>query len=161
MKRALSLVLVMLIVLGCVSLVACGGEENGVSTPQDSEAENGEAKSEEEVSTLSSGDGLIWKDMPIYSGAKTIAKGAWAIPAAEEDWSKVEWRYYETNDTLSEVAKFYKSQMPDSGWQETMWMDAGEMSWAFYQKNNEQDGAMIWVNANNGNTVIALMRATQ
>ena len=172
MRKVMSLVLVLIMVLGCISLVACGGEEKGVTTPEDSEEETSEAEaseeetseaeaSEEEAGTPSGGDGLTWKDMPVYSGAGQIARGAWAIPPAEGDWSKVEWRYYEINDTPGKIAAFYKSQMPENGWQEMMWMDAGEMSWGFYQKNDEQDGAMVWVAVDDGNSVIALMRATQ
>jgi len=162
LKKLLSLVLVIALVFGCNGLIACGSDEKEVAESQESEEETKETEEEKEASTVSSGDGITWKDMPIYSGAKEIAKGAWAIPPAEEeDWSEVEWRYYESKDSSSDVTKFYKSEMPDNGWQEIMWMDAGEMSWAFYQKNDEQDGAMIWVTADNGNAIIALMRATE
>jgi hypothetical protein len=162
LKRVLSLLLVMLIVLGCIGVIACSGEETDTSTSQDSEEDNEVAKPpEEEATTLHGEDGVTWEDMPVYSGADQIAKGAWSIPPAEGDWSKVEWHYYETNDTPGNVVQFYKSQMPDNGWQENMWMDAGGMSWSFYQKNNEQDGAMIWIATDDGTTIIALMRATQ
>jgi len=165
LKRVLSLILVMVLALGCIGFVACGSAEDKEEEETAAEAEEEEAvaeeEEEEESSAVSNGDGISWNDMPIYSGAKQIVKGAWMIPPAEGDWSKVEWRYYESGDTADDITDFYRSKMPDIGWQETMWMDAGEMSWAFYQKNDEQDGAMIWITADNGDSVIALMRATQ
>ena len=162
MKKLLLLLLVVALVLGCNGLIACGSYEKEAAESRETEEETKETEEEEEAGTVSAGDGLTWKDMPVYSGAREIAKGAWAIPPAdEEDWSEVEWRYYEVNDSSGDVTKFYKSEMPENGWDEIMWMDAGEMSWAFYQKNNEQDGAMIWVTADNGNAIIAMMRATE
>ena len=35
------------------------------------------------------------------------------------------------------------------------------MNWGIYNKNNEQDAAMVWVGSENGKTFIAMMRATE
>jgi len=161
LKKALSLVLVLLVVLGSTGLIACGGEEKKVADSQDTEETAQESEPEQETGTPSSGDGVTWKDMPVYSGADQTAKGAWAVPPAEGDWSEVEWRYYKAKAAVSDVTRFYRSKMPENGWEEMMWMEAGEAGWAFYQKNDEQDGAMVWVAADNGNCIIALMRATE
>ena len=99
--------------------------------------------------------------MPIYPGVGQIQKGSWSIPPAEGDYSKFEWRYYETNDSLAKVAAFYRSQMPAKGWEEKGWMDVQQMNWGMYDKNNEKDAAMVWVNSQEGKTVIALWRATK
>jgi hypothetical protein len=99
--------------------------------------------------------------MPIYSGVGQIQKGSWSIPPAEGDYSKFEWRYYETNDSLDKVATFYRSQMPAKGWEEKGWMEVQQMNWGMYNKNNEKDAAMVWVNSQEGKTVIALWRATK
>jgi hypothetical protein len=40
----------------------------------------------------------------------------------------VEWRYYETGDSVSTVAAFYRTEMPKKGWQEVGWMETEEMS---------------------------------
>ena len=58
------------------------------------------------------------------------------------------------------VAMFYKMEMPKNGWQETMWMEVQEMSWGAYNKNGEQDAAMVWITSEDGTTILALMRAT-
>ena len=142
--------------LGCIGLVACGGGESGTTPPPS----NGEATPPSNGGTIPpSGGGLTWNDMPVYSGANQVQKGSWSIPPEEGEWSKVEWHYYETGDSVSAVASFYKSQMPTKGWQETMWMEMEEMSWGYYSKNNEQDGAMVWVGSDEGGTFLALMRA--
>ena len=149
MKKAISLLLVLM--LGCVGLVACGGGEGS----------SGGAAPPEEEGTPPSGGGFTWNDMPVYPGANQVQKGSWSIPPAEGDYSKVEWRYYETGDSMSTVASYYRSQMPAEGWQEMGWMEMEDVSWGYYSKNNEQDGAMIWVGSDEGETFISLMRATQ
>ena len=105
MKKGIPLLLVMILVLGSISFVACGGKENGTTQEP--------AQTPSPTQTIpSSAGGLTWNDMPIYSGASQIQKGSWAIPPAEGDYSKFEWRYYETKDSFDDIAAFYKSQMP-------------------------------------------------
>ncbi|MBA7683058.1 hypothetical protein ES703_91414 [subsurface metagenome] len=99
--------------------------------------------------------------MPVYSGAKQVQKGSWSIPSTEGDYSKVEWRYYESGDSPETIAAFYKTQMPAKGWEEMGWMEVPDMSWGLYSKNNENDAAMVWVALDDGNSVIAMMRATE
>lgn len=143
MKKAISLVLVLIMVLGCASLVACGGRGGVGETPP-------------------SVAGLTWDDIPIYAGAEQIQKGNWAMPPAQGDWSKVEWRYYRMNDEVNDVGMvtmFYKMEMQKNGWQEIERTETQDMSWGYYSKNNEQDGAIVWVGSDERNTVFALMRA--
>ena len=148
MAKVISLVFIVVTVLGCLGLVACGGEgENGTTLPS-----NG--------GTAPSGDDSTWDDIPVYSRAKQVQKGSWSIPPDEGKWSKVEWRYYETGDSVSTVAAFYRTEMPKKGWQEVGWMETEEMSWLGYSKNNEKDGAIIWIDSEEGKTFIALMRGT-
>ena len=146
----------MLLLLGCVGLVACGGgEENGTE-----ETSNGDTTLPADDEPAPSGT-LTWSDIPTYPGATVAQKGSWAIPAEQGEWSKMEWRYYETRDTADDVAAFYKSRMPGNGWNETMWMEAEGMAWAYYTKNGENDGAMFWSASEEGETFFALMRATK
>ena len=149
-KRILWLGLSFLLVAALV-LTSCSPAEEGQQ----------EEEEEEEESTPSGGGGLTWSDIPIYSGAKQVQKGTWAIPAEQGEWSKVEWRYYESDDSADDVASFYKSQMPSEGWHETMWMEAEGVAWAYYSKNGEEDGAMFWVASDEGETFFALMRSTK
>jgi hypothetical protein len=149
LKKAVVLTLALVLVLGSVGLVGCGGGGGG------SEGGDGGASG-----------GLSWSDMPVYSGANQVAKGSWSLPASEGDWATAEWRYYETTDSVEGVVAYYKSQMTGNGWQGQSWMDIEmpqKMSWGFYTKNSEQDGAMVWVYRDNeeGKTVIALMRSVK
>jgi len=158
LKKVISLVLVVVMMLGCIGLVACGGGEEVGPPPTEEEAP---PPSEEEPTPPPPGVGLTWGDMPVYPGANQVQKVTWSIPPAEGDFLRIEWRYYETRDSVSAVATFYKSQMPGKGWEETFWMEMDEMRWGYYAKNNEQDGAMVWVGFDEGKTFIALMRATE
>lgn len=165
MKKVVSLVLVVAVMLSSVGLVACGGGEGVTPPPPSGEAappaEEAAPPPSEEEPTPPPAEGLSWNDMPVYSGAKQVTKGTWTIPPAEGEWSKVEWRYYETGDSVSTVVAFYKSQMPGKGWQEMAWMEMEGVSWGYYSKNDEQDEAMVWTGSDDGKTFIALMRATQ
>ena len=159
MKKILSLLLVLILVLAGISLVACGGEEEGENIPTPSTSEPTGAP-EKEPTTPSAGR-LTWNDMPVYSGAKQVQKGSWSIPPAEGDYSKMEWRYYETGDNLDAIATFYRAQMPAKGWEEMGWMEVPQMKWGMYNKNNENDAAMVWVASDEGKGIIALMRAAK
>jgi hypothetical protein len=158
LKKVISLVLVVVMMLGCIGFVACGGGDGGTTPPSNGETappSNGET-------TLPPTTGSVtWNDMPVYPGANQIEEMTWTIPSEDEEWSKAEWRYYETSASVSEVAAFYKSGMPGKGWQEPAWMDMVEMQWGYYSKNNEQDVAMVWISSEEGKTGFALMRATQ
>ncbi len=144
MNKLMSLVLTVVMVLGSVSLIACGGGgEEGGTTPPPSEGETAPPKdtaaipaggigppptpeemappsSEEEV-TPPSGGGFTWNDMPVYPGADQIQKGSRIIPSGYgkgpgRNYIHPEWRYYETRDSAEKVIAFYKSQMPGKGW---------------------------------------------
>ena len=161
MKKVISLVLVVVMMLGCVGFVACGGGEEVGPPPTEEE----EAPPTEEEEAPPSG-AFTWNDMPVYTGANQIQEMTWTIPSEEGEWSNVEWRYYETSASVSEVTAFYKSQMPGKGWEEMGWMDwtgmeMEDMQWGYYTKNNEQDVAMVWIGSQEGKTVISLMRATE
>lgn len=86
------------------------------------------------------------------------------MPPAEGDWANVEWRYYTMNDDLNDVSMvsmFYKMEMPKNGWQSMGQMEMQDMSWAYYSKNDEKDGAVVWIGYDEGKTVFGLMRATE
>jgi len=157
LKKIISLVLVVVMMLGCVGFIACGGGEEVGQPPTEEE----EAPPTEEEEAPPSEDGLTWNDMPVYPGANRIQEMTWTIPSEEGEWTKLEWRYYETGASVSTVTDFYKSQMPGNGWQETFWMEMEEMQWGYYSKNNEQDVAWVWIGSEEGKTVISLMRATE
>jgi hypothetical protein len=88
--------------------------------------------------------------MPIYPGAAQIQQATWTVPPQQEEWSTWEWRYYETGDSVEAVTNFYKSQMPGKGWENESWMTMKDFALAYYTKNNERDGAMVWIGSDEG-----------
>jgi hypothetical protein len=175
MKKLLSLVLVLVMVFGCVGLVACGCEEEeetpaatdgGASTKSDggAPAPSDEEEEEEEEEPASSGGKLTWKDMPVYHGADQIHELSMTIPVTEdEEYSEVEQHYYTTDDDTEDVVDFYKDEMPDNGWGEGQWVESTVMNWGFYTKNNEEDMAAVIIASgeDEDETVIVLMRAAK
>jgi hypothetical protein len=164
--KKIALIFVIIAVLSLLTVGACGGNgDNEETTPQTSAQTSQPSSSEPEATTESSNGGgggsLTWNDMPIYGGADQIQKGSWSIPADEGGYSKVEWRYYETGDSIDKVTDFYKDKMPDNGWDEMGWFDIQEAAWGMYMKNDEKDAAYIWMSGEDGKTVIAMMRAVE
>ena len=157
MKKIVTSLLVLALLLCTTGLVACGGKDGG-STQTSKTTSAASTK----TTTSSSSGGLTWNDIPMYSGASQIQKGTWSIPSTEEDeYSNFEWRYYETNAGIETVSAFYKSQMPGKGWTEAGWFETPQVHWGVFNKNNEKDAAMIWLSSDEGKTVIALWRATK
>ena len=163
MKKLIYLALALILMIGTIGLSACGG--NGGETDNSPEAAPADETpaSNDETGEPSSGDGMTWSDIPVYPGADQSQQASWtmAIPADEEGWSDVAWRYYETSDSSNDVIDFYKDEMPDNGWDEMSWMEASGYAVGYYVKNNEQDGAMFWCGEEDGKTVFALMRSAQ
>ena len=162
MKKAALITFGLIVALSCIGLVACGGDNGNGAEPTDT-ATPTTTPTATTTPTTTPSSGLTWEDIPLYSGASQVQKGSWALPAEQGEWSKVEWRYYETNDSTDDVASFYKSNMPGKGWDEMMWMEAEGIAWAYYTKNSEKDGAMFWcsLDEEENKTLFALMRATQ
>ena len=146
MKKVISLVFSLAIMLGCIGVTACAGENGG----------------------------LTWNDIPVYPGAELAMERSWTVLPEEEPWSEVEWRYYLAGDkySVSEVASFYESEMPANDWQEISgleWAGIEEIlwgycekinlyveadivgrvgDWGYYNKNGEKDWALIWMGIN-------------
>jgi hypothetical protein len=171
LKKIAYLLLAVVIIIGSFGLVACGGEEDGdTSQPSSSQTQTSPPESSQttsppetsQTSSPASGGGMTWDDVPVYPGADQVLEQSWAIPPAEEEWSEMEWKYFESGDSISDITEFYKDKMPDNGWEEMFFMDAaGGFAMGMYMKNNEKDGAMIWAGENQGKTGFALMRGTQ
>jgi len=156
MKKTLLFVILAILLIGCTSLVACGGNNEDTATQEPAKTTSASTKT-----TAASSGGLTWNDMPVYSGAKQVQKGSWSIPANEGDYSKVEWRYYEASGSAADVVSYYKSKMPGNGWTETAWMEMGTTAWGMYNKNSEKDAAMVWIMAEDGKTILSMMRAAK
>jgi hypothetical protein len=167
--KKISLIFVVFSILALVLVGACGGDngDNGdteetttaqTTTPQTSDEPE---PTEPSNGGNGGGGGLTWDDMPIYGGVDQIEEFSMTFSPDEGDYSEFEWRYYETGADIDDVIDFYKDEMPDNGWDEQMWMDAGEVAYGMYFKNNEKDAAMVWIAAEEGDTLIGLWRASE
>ena len=166
MKRIVSLLIVMVLLLGCVGLIACGTKNSGTTQNPTGGSKTSNLTSSTTAGKSISASGLNWSDVPIYSGAGKIDTYQWAgsIPGAQGDFSKFEYRYYETSDSLDKVGAFYKSQMPANGWTETGWMDTSQLKYGMYTKNSENDEAFVELmsdTSNKGKTIMILWRGTK
>ena len=110
MKKVLSLVLVVVMLLGCIGFVACGGGDGGTTPP--SNGETAPPSNGDTTPPPSGVGGFTWNDMPVYPGVDTDESMYATI--SQED-VKLEKRFYETGDSLEKVAAFYKSKMPKNG----------------------------------------------
>ena len=139
MKKSILIMLIALITLGGIALTGCRGD------------------------TASPGGELNWDDMPIFGYISQSEKGDWALPPESGDWARVQWRYYKLDElygTIPEVTMFYRNEMPKNGWEETAWLDTPDNSWGTFSKNNGHDAAIVWIGTEEGETVFALMRAS-
>ena len=164
MRKGISLAFIFMLILACVGIAACSGGGSDAPTPAasttpSSSETNGQV---EPVATPAPAEsGFSWNDIPVYGGATQLQEINWAIPPAEGEYSQVEWRYYETNDSPASVSAFYKSSMPGKGWGDHVgWMEMPELTMGVYSKNNENDSAIIWIAEEEGKTTFALMRAS-
>ena len=162
MKR-ISPILVVIAVVALVLVGACGGENGEEETTAAATTTTAAATTTAQTTQPSNGGGggLTWNDMPIYGGADQIEEFSMSFSPDDADYSEFEWRYYETGADVDDVIDFYKDKMPDNGWDETMWLDAGEVAYGLYMKNNEKDAAMVWIAAEGGDTLVGLWRATE
>jgi hypothetical protein len=162
MKR-IALILMVIAVLALVLVGACGGDNGEEKTTATTTAATSAATTTKTTQPSNGGGGgFTWNDVPIYGGADQIQEFSMSfMPEEDEDYSKMEWRYYETGDDVDDVVDFYKDKMPDNGWDEQMWADMGEIAYGMYMKNNEKDAAMVWISSEEGQTAIALWRASE
>lgn len=165
--KKIALLFVAIAVIALVALSACGGngetEETTTTTTQPTQSTT-QTSTQQPTTTQPSGNGgggFTWDDVPIYGGADQIQEFNMSFAPDEGEYSKVEWRYYETGDDIDNVIDFYKDKMQDNGWDEMMWMDMMEVAYGMYMKNNEKDAAMVWLAEDDGNTLIGLWRASE
>ena len=169
MKRATPLFIAFTVV-ALAGLAGCGSGSSATTTAPVETATSAATTTTRPASATTSpaattgrpaAEDLTWDDIPVYAGAGQIQKGSWSIPPSEGDYSKFEWRYYESSDGLDKVGPFYRREMPAKGWTETAWIEVQGMVWGSYTKNGENDAAMVWTSSQEGKTVLALWRGTR
>ena len=139
MRKLMTLALVLVLALSCLSLIACGGGEKKDEAPP---------------------AGFTWADIPIYSGASQIEKITTMHPGPEfKDFENSESRYYETSDGVKKVASFYKAEMLKRGWQDTMTMESEEFCGIVWEKEDADVVAVLTIGeAEDGVTNIIIVR---
>ncbi len=150
MKRLISLTLVLILALGCLGLVACGGgqKEEADTTTEAMSTPEQEGKAAPPEQKTGSG-GCTWADMPMYPGAEKADQYFNGVTTTPEEYT--ESHTYTTGDALGKVAAFYQAQMPKKGWYQDKWMDV-EMTKAewtcqrgVYSMRDGQDAAIVKV----------------
>jgi hypothetical protein len=143
LKKVLSLILALVMVLVCVSFTGCLKKgltvgDNTINIP-DSEGGGGITV---QGSTGGGETPENFGDIPIYPGCKQLAK-----ITGEEDMNGqpgiLDHRIYSTSDSVDKVVSFYKTQMPANGWTEESWYES-TMNVGTYNKG-EQSYAVIAV----------------
>ena len=125
-QKALGIMMVV-VLLTTVCLAACGGDNGGngdTTTTTTTTAATTAVQTTESTTAQPSnggGDGFTWNDMPIYPGADQVQEFSISIPPEDEDYTDVEWRYYECGASVEDVVDFYKDKMPDNGWEDQIW----------------------------------------
>jgi hypothetical protein len=99
-----------------------------------------------------------WADIPVYPGSKQVQGLTMTVPseALGDEYEKVEWRYYTTNDAVDKVSNFFKAEMPKKGWKETGWMAFEGMAMGIYENAAGDTAAGVWVGKNQGENVTSL-----
>ena len=164
MNRTTVIRLALVIALGGIVLSGCGGSQEGNTDAPAVVPEEEVSGVDEAAATATPSDGSFWGDVPVYATAAQLQQAAWSIPPQDdEEYEKVEWRYYElpAAHSVQMVSSFYKMEMPKNGWQQMMEMEEEDVAVLFYTKNNEDDAAYVWAASEDGKTVFALMRATK
>jgi hypothetical protein len=164
MKRLVSMVLVLLVILSFAGINACSGGEKNTTAPAQSAAQPGKpAGTAAPPASPPSGDNSSW-GIPVYPGSRQIMKLSSDeneivgddIPAVAES------RTYTSPDKRADVVAFYEEKMPAGGWQEILNSDVGEgdtgSSIRQYDKNGRRELASIQVSATKkGETMIIMM----
>ena len=156
MKRLISIALVLVLSLSCFALAGCGGDgETPEETQQTSDGNGGKTTPTQKPAS----GGFALDDIPVYPGANDAEKFSISIPGAQTgEYDKVEWRYYTTDDSVDEVISFYADKMPDNGWTEMLTMSAGEASWSYWSKDNEETGGFVGAAEEDDGTVLWMWR---
>lgn len=146
MKRYVWVVGILTAVLILSLAAACGSEEKEETAPTATAAGKQATPTATPKETAAQpAAGLA--DIPIYPGAKSVQQLTSSVPGAApgQEYQKVEWRYYTSNDTVAKVGDFYKTEMPKKGWKETLWMTTDAMAWGAYANKDDSVEVGVYV----------------
>ncbi len=163
MRKLISLILVLSLVLTCVTLVGCNGGDGDEEIPgfptAGSSPDDRPSPADTADTPDTSGD-FTWDDVPAYPGADREEEFSMSMGGGGEygDFERIEWRYYSSDDGVDEIADFYEDEMPDKGWTEVMVMTIAEMTWSYWEKDNGNTGAYVGASEDDGETMLWMWR---
>jgi hypothetical protein len=180
-------ILGLIVLVLAVGLAACGGggDNNEKESPTAEKGTPAATKTAEAAGTQkpaetaeatktaepSSGGGASLGDVPVYPGADKVGdySGSSPIPIVGEglsttDYKDTKWAVYETSDSASDVAAFYKDKMASSGWKQEGWFDTSVGNGAAYggfSRDNGNTGAWVAVAGSGDKTEIVIGTGTK
>jgi hypothetical protein len=138
MKRMIVLGMAAALILSLLGLWACGGGGEKQAQQKTSSEPANEMVVAEKTEDQEGGG---WSDIPIYSGAdrKEDAGMSAAMSGAIGGYKESEVRVYTTGDPFGQVVVYYKSQMPEKGWNKMTEGEEQEEGWgSVWQKKDGQ-----------------------
>ncbi|MDY6912140.1 MAG: hypothetical protein SVM79_07300 [Chloroflexota bacterium] len=144
-------------------IIWCGvglddGDSDDMPTPTPATPTEGEEPTAEEPVSAATPGEFTWDDMPVYPGAETDEMSWTSVQSADFQMGI---RIYTTNDSVDDVADFYRSEMPQNGWDENMFMQAGGMVTGVFTKNADLVGATVIIESDGGVTTFSLQRTQE
>jgi hypothetical protein len=182
-------ILGLIVLVLAFALAACGGggdnnEKESPTAPKGTPAATKTAEATEtqkpaetpkatKTAEPSGGGGASLENIPVYPGADKVGdySGDAPIPLVGQDLNTTDykdnkWAVYETDDSVDDVASFYKGGMPDKGWHEENWFDTsalgGGAAWGSYTRDNGDTAAWVFVGgSDDGKTEIVIGTGTK
>jgi len=156
MKKVLFGVLTVVIVLAGAVTGCAGGDSNGTSTATNTQNQQGQPTQNQpggEGSFLGDQD-WHFSDIPEYPGADFYFQTRGEEPG--DPPIIMENEIFISNDSLDEVADFYRAEMADNGWEEAYW---GSFTGGFmgsFTKAGDVGAAVGIATTAEGTTIITL-----
>ena len=163
MKRTITIILITILLLGSISLIACGNKD-GSTTSETSDNPNSSSTSSDTIKTTTksqSADTGNW-GIPIYP--KYDSESEFYVKSDQNQFlndkpAVYESRFITTSDKFDTVVAFYKEKMLANGWEEKVWGGSGGSGGMYvgqYEKNGGKESAGIAIGDDGDGTSIQL-----
>jgi hypothetical protein len=167
MKKTISIVIALLVILSCVGTTACDSEKEKGATQTQTQSQQqkttGAAPKTTQPQSAGSAGGSSagWSDMPIYPGAQENMKvSSDKNETINNKPAVIESRMYTTSDKRDNVVAFFKDKMPANGWKETVWTETkvGDKGSSIgqYDKNGGDSISIVQISDTDKGTLIKL-----
>lgn len=103
-------------------------------------------------------------DIPIYPGADPLDLApkdretffvTGTYPSTIQ-YKKVGWRFFLTDDDVSQVISFYKDTMPHYGWEESAAVNTDRAGWTFWQTQDLERGVTVILRPLGNETILGM-----